>query len=70
MGFKFVQTFKIQIYILAVFNKRKVNSDFIFKNKWSFMFNGTSGLDTHRFDKKMYYNYRFFLQKDLRPSDV
>ena len=52
MGFKFVQTFKIQIYILAVFNKRKVNSDFIFKNKWSFMFHGTSGLDTHRFDKK------------------
>ena len=49
--YNLVNTFLNQTYILAVFNKKTVKSDFIFKNKSFFTF------VTQRFyKKKIFYN--------------
>ena len=54
--FKFVRDFfNSNLYFGRILG-RNVKSDFIFKNKSIFTFNDTK-LDTHRFDKKMNYNY-------------
>ena len=58
------ETFLNQTYILAVFIGERSKVILFYKNKSIFTFNDT-GLDTHRFGKKMNYNYttrfKFFL---------